>query len=68
MTAQPIRTVDQLVDSYLDLADKIAQLTEQQAGVKAQLRDLASATTPPRTASSSRSPRRAVASTSTSRG
>lgn len=40
MSAQPIRTVDQLVDTYLDLADKIAQLTEQQAGVKAQLRDL----------------------------
>lgn len=38
--AQPIRDVDQLVDLYLDIKDKITQLTSQADTIKAQLRGL----------------------------
>jgi len=39
-TPIPLHTIDQLVDTYLDLADQVAQLTAQQAHIKDQLRDL----------------------------
>lgn len=36
----PLHDVDQLVDTYLDIADRIKQLTDQQNHIKDQLRDL----------------------------
>lgn len=38
--AQPLHDLDTLVATYLDLAERIEDLTRQQAHVKAQLRDL----------------------------